>query len=126
MEDSQILAVQDTLQEFWSLLYDAAHSRDALARNVSLLRAWGVFHYAVCGPTNCELCQTPVRLAIPITSERGNGESPRYACLCTNCTFQELERTQRIVLQVGPSHVEYSREGIPSPGIALARSASAR
>ena len=123
MEAYPILAAPDLLQEFWSLLYDAAHSQDALARDISLLRAWGVFHFAVCGATNCELCQTPVRLAIPVTSERSNRESLRYACLCTNCTFQELECAQRIILQVGSARVEYSREGA-TPSLKLARSAA--
>lgn len=103
------------LQEYWSLLYDATHSHDALARDVSLLRAWGVFRYALSGLKNCELCQTPVRLAIPIISERSDGESLRYTCLCTNCTFEELERAQRIVLQVGGVRVEYSSEGVLAP-----------
>ena len=71
---------------------DAASSRDPQSRDVRLLRAWGVFRYALSGPMNCELCHSPVRLAIPITSERFNGESVRYTCLCTNCTFEELER----------------------------------
>lgn len=112
MDSSQISAAQDLLQEYWGLLYDAAHSQDALARDVSLLRAWGVSHYALCGLTKCELCQTPVRLAIPITSERRNGESVHYACLCTNCTFAEIDCSERIVLQVGGTCVEYSREGV--------------
>ncbi len=115
MKDSQSSAAQELLQEYWSLLYDAAHSQDTLARDVSLLRAWGVFRYAIWGPTNCELCLTEVRLAIPITSARANGETVRYTCLCTNCTFAEIERGQRIVLQVGSACVEYSKQGILAP-----------
>jgi hypothetical protein len=115
MKDSQISASPSILQEYWSLLYDAAHSQDTLARDVSLLRAWGVFRYAVCGLTTCEVCQTPVRLAIPITSERSEDEARSYNCLCTNCMFEELRRTQRIILQVGSARVEYSHEGVLTP-----------
>lgn len=112
MESSPTSAAQDLLQEFWSLLYDAAHSPDQLARDISLLRAWGVYHYALHGPTNCELCQTAARLAIPITSERLSGDAVRYTCLCTNCTFAEMELAQRIIMQVGSARVDYSQQGI--------------
>jgi hypothetical protein len=124
MKEAQISAAQSVLQEFWSLLYDAAHSPDALARDVSLLRAWGVFHYALYGPTQCDLCRTPVRLAIPITSTRGSGESVCYSCLCTTCAFTELERTQRITLQVGSTRVEYAHDSVLTPMKASAAAAS--
>jgi hypothetical protein len=126
MKEAPISAAQSVLQEFWSLLYDAAHSPDALARDVSLLRAWGVFHFALHGPTECKLCRTPVRLAIPITSTRGSGESTCYACLCTNCAFAELERSQRIVLQVGRTRVEYTRDGVEGVPATFAAAASAQ
>jgi hypothetical protein len=114
MEGSQSLGARRILQEYWSLVYEAKHADDARSRKVKLLRAWAVVHYALNGPTNCEQCQAPVRLAIPVTCERMNGESLRYACLCTNCTFGELERAQRIIMQVGSARVEYSHEGILS------------
>jgi hypothetical protein len=59
---------------------------------------------------NCEQCQIPVRLAIPITSERLSGEVLQYACLCTNCMFKELEVARRITMQVGSARVEYPHE----------------
>ncbi len=96
------------------MLYDAAHADDTFGRDVSLLRAWGVFHYALCGSTDCELCHSPVRLAIPITSEHFNGESVYYTCLCTNCAFEELERARCIILQVGRARVEYFPESVLS------------
>ncbi len=98
------------MQEFWLSLYDAVNAPDTRSRDINLLRAWGVFHYALCGPTICERCQTPVRLAIPLTSERCGGELLRHACLCTNCTFEELQCADRIILQVGRARVEYSHE----------------
>lgn len=112
MKSVRMPADRSMLQEFWSLLYDAQHAHDTVSRNVSLLRAWGVVHYAICGSANCELCRTPVRLAIPVTSERLHGEAGRHACLCTNCTFKELESARRIVLQVGQARVEYSPERV--------------
>lgn len=102
------------MQEYLSLLNDAELSDDPNARNVRLLRAWGVLHYVMSGPMNCEHCQTPVRLAIPVISERFSGETLEYACLCTNCTFKELERSHRIIMQVGNVRVEYPHERIPS------------
>jgi hypothetical protein len=64
---------------------------------------------------NCEHCQTPVRLAIPITSERLNGETLQYTCLCTNCMFKELEHARSITMQVGSARVEYTHEDALSP-----------
>jgi hypothetical protein len=115
MESSPTSAAQDLLQEFWSLLYDAVHSSDRLARDISLLRAWGVYRFGLRGPAHCELCQTSVRLAIPMASERYSGSAVRYSCLCTNCTFAEMELAQRVVMQVGSARVEYSRQGILTP-----------
>ena len=98
------------LQEYWSLLHEAAYSNDAESRDVRLLRAWGVFHYILSGPMDCERCGTQVRLAIPIVSERVSGETLHFDCLCTNCTFKELEIAQRIIIQVGDAKVEYPHE----------------
>ena len=126
MEDSQLSSAKSILQEYWLLLHGAAHSPDARSRDVKLLRAWGVFHFALHGPTECKLCRTPVRLAIPITSTRGSGESTCYACLCTNCAFAELERSQRIVLQVGRTRVEYTRDGVEGVPATFAAAASAQ
>jgi hypothetical protein len=98
------------LQEYWNLLHDAALSRDLRTRDVRLLRAWGVCRYLLSGPMNCAHCRTQVRLAIPITSERLSGETLEYACLCTNCTFKELELARRITMEVGSVRVEYPHE----------------
>lgn len=98
------------LQEYLSLLHDAASSPDTHTRDVKLLRAWGLFRYLLSGPMNCEHCQTQVRLAIPITSERLSGETMQYACLCTNCMFKELEQARSITMQVGSARVEYTHE----------------
>lgn len=114
MEGSQSSPAQDLVQEFWLSLYDAANAPDTRTRDINLLRAWGIFHYALCGPTNCEQCQAPVRLAIPLTSELRGGELLRHACLCTNCTFEELQRAERIIMQVGRARVEYLRESVVS------------
>lgn len=103
------------LQEYLSLLNDAVFSDDPNARNVRLLRAWGVLRYIMSGPMNCEHCQTPVRLVIPVISERFSGETLEYTCLCTNCTFKELERSHRIIMQVGDVRVEYPHEGVSTP-----------
>src|SRR5476651_2641739 len=101
---------RDVLQEYFSLLNDATNSRDANACDIKLLRAWGVFRYILSGPVNCEQCQTPVRLAIPIDSERLTGESLHYDCLCPTCTFKELRLSRCIVMQVGGARVEYPHE----------------
>jgi hypothetical protein len=100
----------NVLQEYLSLLNDAASSCDPITRDSLLLRAWGVFRYILTGPMDCERCGVQVRLAIPITSERFSGETLHYACLCTNCTFKELELATRIVMQVGNARVEYPHE----------------
>jgi hypothetical protein len=105
-------STRNVLQEYLSLLNDAAASRDPQTRDVRLLRAWGVFRYIVSGPMNCERCEAQVRLAIPITSERLNGETVQYSCLCTNCTFQELNQARCIVMQVGGARVEYPHEDL--------------
>lgn len=102
------------LQEYLSLLHDAASSPDPRTRDVKLLRAWGVFRYLLSGPMSCEHCQTQVRLAIPITSERLSGETLKYACLCSNCLFKELELARCITMQVGSARVEYPNEAIPA------------
>lgn len=101
---------RDVLQEYLSLLNDATCSQDPNARDIKLLRAWGVFRYILAGPVDCEQCQTPVRLAIPITSERLTGETLQYDCLCPTCTFKELRVSRRIVMQVGSARVEYPHE----------------
>ncbi len=98
------------LQEYLGLLNDAASSSDTRTRDVRLLRAWAVLRYILSGPMNCEHCQTQTRLAIPVTSERLSGETLEYACLCTNCTFHELERARKVILQVGGLRVEYTHE----------------
>lgn len=110
MTSSNSQLERSVLQEYLGLLNDAADSSDPQARDVSLLRAWGVLRYILSGPMNCEHCQTQVRLAIPVISERFSGETLEYACLCTNCTFKELERSQRIIMQVGNVRVEYPHE----------------
>lgn len=114
MTGSDSSASRLVLQEYWNLLHDAASCSDSQTRDIRLLRAWGVFRYLVSGPMNCEHCQTPVRLAIPITSERFSGETLQHACLCTNCTFKELEKARCIVMQVGGVRVEYPHEKILS------------
>lgn len=114
MTDVNPPTTRNALQEYLSLLNDAASSRDPQSRDVRLLRAWGVMRYVVSGPVNCELCQAQVRLAIPITSERLSGETVHYACLCTNCTFKELREARCIVMQVGDARVEYLHEDILS------------
>jgi hypothetical protein len=110
MKSASTSTSQAALQEYWSMLYDAASAHDAQSRDVRLLRAWGVFRYTLSGAKNCEQCQTPVRLAIPIISDRLSGETRHYACLCTNCTFKELEAAHRIIMQVGSARVEYLHE----------------
>lgn len=98
------------LQEYLGLLSDASYSADPQTRDIRLLRAWGVLRYILSGPMPCEHCRTDVRLAIPVISERFSGETLEYACLCTNCTFRELERAHRIIMQVGDVRVEYPHE----------------
>ena len=102
---------RSVLQEYLSLLNDAASAHDAQDRDVKLLRAWGVFRYIIAGPMNCERCQAQVRLAIPITSERFSGEILQFACLCANCTFKELKVARCVTMQVGSARVEYPHEG---------------
>jgi hypothetical protein len=102
---------RNLLQEYLSLLHEAAFSCDTNSRDVSLLRAWGLYRYILSGPMNCEQCRAQVRLAIPITSERISGESLYYTCLCPNCTFKELGLARRIIMQVGGARVEYPHEG---------------
>ena len=115
MKGASTSTSRPALQEYWNLLYDGVSAHDAQSRDVRLLRAWGVFHYILSGPKNCEQCQTPVRLAIPITSERLSGETRHYTCLCTNCTFKELDAADRIVMQVGSARVEYPHENAAVP-----------
>jgi hypothetical protein len=115
MECSISTAFTPALQEYWNMMYDAASAPDAQSRDVRLLRAWGVFQYIFSGPKNCERCHAPVRLAVPITSERLNGETLQYGCLCTNCAFKELEAAHRIIMQVGSARVEYPHEDSVSP-----------
>jgi hypothetical protein len=111
MTGSDSPTTRNVLQEYLSLLNDAAFSSDPQSRDIKLLRAWGVFHYIISGPMNCERCQAEVRLAIPITSERFSGEILQFACLCTNCTFKELKLSRCITMQVGSTRVEYPHEG---------------
>jgi hypothetical protein len=101
---------RSVLQEYLGLLSDAADTSDPQTRDIRLLRAWGVLRYILSGPMSCEHCQTQVRLAIPVISERFSGETLEYACLCTNCTFKELERSHRVIMQVGNVRVEYPHE----------------
>ena len=101
---------RNVLQEYLSLLNDAALTPNPQTRDIRLLRAWGVLRYILSGPMNCENCQTQVRLAIPVISERFSGELLEYACLCTNCTFKELKRSNRVIMQVGSVRVEYPHE----------------
>jgi hypothetical protein len=108
--DSDSSTPRNELQEFLSLLHDAASSPDAKSRDIRLLRAWGVFRYILSGPMTCEHCQVQVRLAIPLTSERISGEVLHYDCLCTRCTFDELGLARRIIMQVGSARVEYCHE----------------
>lgn len=103
-------APRSVFQEYLGLLNDAVFSPDSHVRDVKLLRAWGVLRYILSGPQNCEHCQAPVRLAVPVTSERLSGETMEYACLCTNCAFKELEQAHRIIMQVGKVRVEYPNE----------------
>lgn len=110
MTDLDLPTPRPDLQEYWSLLHEAAYSSDAQSRDVRLLRAWGVFRYILNGPMNCAQCEALVRLAIPIVSERISGETVQFNCLCTNCMFQELEIAERIIIQVGDARVEYPHE----------------
>jgi hypothetical protein len=110
MKETDSRASGVVLQEYLSLLNDASLTLDPQGRDVRLLRAWGVLRYILTGPVECNQCQTKVRLAIPIISERFSGETLEYACLCTNCTFKELQRARRIIMQVGKVRVEYPHE----------------
>lgn len=108
MSASDAIAQYDFLQEYLSLIAEAESCSDQHVRNVWLLRAWGLVRYVRSGPSNCEFCQASVQLAIPVTSERLNGETLRLDCLCSHCMFQELRIAKRIVMQVGNARVEYS------------------
>ncbi len=110
MTDPDSSVSHNVLQEYLGLLHDATNSQDTQSRDIRLLRAWGVLRYIQAGPMSCERCQSPVRLAIPITSERISGETRQYACLCTNCAFKELGVSRRIIIQVGRARVEYPHE----------------
>jgi hypothetical protein len=110
MSDPDSPTPRPDLQEYWSLLHEAAYFNDTQSRDVRLLRAWGIFRYILSGPMNCEQCAAQVRLAIPIVSERISGETLQFNCLCTNCVFKELELAHRIIMQVGGARVEYPHE----------------
>ncbi len=113
MNNNNLQAPKSVLQEYFSLINDASHAHEPHSRDMSLLRAWAVLRYILSGPMSCQQCQTKVRLAIPVISERFSGETLEYPCLCTNCTFKELERSRRIILKVGSVRVEYSPEEAP-------------
>ncbi len=110
MPESDLPSSRYPLQEYLGLLHEAMFSSDTQGRDVRLLRAWGVLRYILSGPMRCEQCQTQVRLAIPIISERLSGQTLQYECLCTNCTFKELALVHRIIMQVGSVRVEYPHE----------------
>jgi hypothetical protein len=112
MPDPEFHTSRSVLQEYLGLLNDASESGDPQTRDIRLLRAWGVLRYILSGPMDCEQCQIQVRVAIPVISERFSGETLEYACLCTNCTFKELERAHRIIMQVGKVRVEYPHEDL--------------
>lgn len=99
-------------QEYLTLLNDAATSVDTQTRDVRLLRAWAVLRYILSGPMTCEQCRTQVRLAVPVVIERLSGETLEHTCLCTNCTFQELERAHRVIMQAGKLRVEYTHKAL--------------
>jgi len=103
-------ASHNVLQEYFGLMNDAVTSGDTHTRDVRLLRAWGVYKSTLSGSTNCEQCEAPVRLAIPIESQRLDGETLHYSCLCTHCTFQELKMAHSITMQVGDASVQYPHE----------------
>ena len=112
MPDSEFQTSRSVLQEYLGLISDASESSDPQTRDIRLLRAWGVLRYILTGPMSCEHCHIQVRVAIPVISERFSGETLEYACLCTNCTFKELERAHRIILQVGKVRVEYPHDDL--------------
>lgn len=114
MSDPDAITPRNLLQEYFSLIAEAGFCSDVRTRDVRLLRAWGLLRYILSGPISCELCQTPVQLAIPMTSERLSGETLHYDCLCTHCMFEELRSAKRIVMEVGSARVEYPHENVPS------------
>lgn len=113
MSSSDFITSRNFLQEYFSLIAEAEFCSDEQTRDVRLLRAWGLLRYILSGPSNCELCQIPVQLAIPMTSERLNGETVQFDCLCTHCMFNELRSAKRIVMAVGNARVEYPHEDVP-------------
>jgi hypothetical protein len=114
MSGSNANPPRNFLQEYFSLIAEAELCSDTHSRDVRLLRAWGLLRYILSGPINCEHCEVPVQLAIPMTSERLTGETLQYDCLCTHCMFKELRVSKRIVMEVGGARVEYPHEDTPA------------
>jgi len=107
------------LQEYLEALARSADAPDSRSRTLDLLRSYAEICFQVRGGSNCALCHAHVRHVLSVISERPNGETREFPCLCTRCFESERSVARHITLCLGNTSVEYpcKESGVASESI---------
>jgi hypothetical protein len=108
------------LQGYLSELARILELPDSRHKSIEILRAYAELRYRMVGGGHCAVCGTHVRHVLPITTERFDGETKEFGCMCTRCFEGERSVSRQISVRAGSSCIEFcsdepSLEGEPHP-----------
>ena len=109
------------MQDYLAALAQILALPDSRHKSIEILRAYAELRYRLVGGGHCSVCRAHVRHVLPITTERFDGETKDYDCLCTRCFEGERSVSRKISVRAGTSSIEFcsdepSLKGEPHPG----------
>ena len=82
-----------------------------ITREERILLSFAEVQFQIRGGSQCAVCHAAVRLVIPVHSNRMDGSTAEFACLCTRCLTAERAVANRVVLSGGKISIEYGSYG---------------
>ena len=97
------------LQEFLEAVAEPADR--GITREERILLSFAEVQFQIRGGGKCSVCRAAVRLVIPVHSERTDGTTADFACLCTRCLTGERAVASSVTLSAGKIAIQYGSYG---------------
>lgn len=108
------------LQEYLGTLAAICEKPESRRKTIELLRAYAELRFRLVGGSHCSICNTHVRHVLPISSERLDGSTKEFDCLCTRCFEGERSVSKAVYVRAGRSTIDFQTgetrvDGNPHP-----------
>lgn len=96
-----------TMQEYLSALAEESNENSS-TRHKKLLYSFAELQFKLTGGGKCSMCRAHVRHVVPVISEREDGTTQTFDCLCTRCLEAEKVGARVVTLNIGDAVIRYT------------------